>query len=58
MVQPSVCGGIREGVVVRVADLFDDTDFPSCVMKSVRANHVNTDTHWKHQKIIKNKLKA
>jgi hypothetical protein len=57
MIQPSACGGIREGVVVRVSELFDDKDFSTCVMKCVRANHVQTSEHWKDQEIIKNKLK-
>lgn len=58
MIQPSACGGIREGVVVRVAHSFTDDEFSQCVMKCVRANHVQTDEHWKDQEIIKNKLKA
>jgi len=57
MNQPSACGGIREGVVVRVARDFPDEDFSSCVMKCVRANHVQTSEHWKDQEIIKNRLK-
>ena len=57
MVQPSKCGGIREGVVARVADSFDNDAFSVCVMKCVRANHVQTSDHWKNQVIIKNKLK-
>lgn len=57
MIQPSHCGGTREGVVVRVARAFDDSEFPLCVMKCVRANHVQTSEHWKDQEIIKNKLK-
>ena len=58
MNQPSACGGIREGVVARVAVGFNDDEFSSCVLKCVRANHVSPDNdHWKHQKIIKNKLK-
>jgi hypothetical protein len=56
MNQPSCCGGIREGVVVRLQKEFLDEDFPSCVMKCVRANHVQTSEHWKNQEIIKNKL--
>lgn len=56
MNQPSVCGGIREGVVVRVAKSFYDFEFSECVMKCVRANHVQTSEHWKDQEIIKNKL--
>jgi hypothetical protein len=58
MNQPSACGGIREGVVVRVANSFVDEDFSSCVMKCVRANHVQTSEHWKDQEIIKNRLKT
>jgi hypothetical protein len=58
MAQPSACGGIREGVVVRLMDGFDDDQFPQSVMKCVRANHVQTTEHWKDQVITKNKLKA
>lgn len=57
MNQPSACGGIREGVVARVAKEFYDDDFSYCVMKCVRANHVQTSEHWKDQEIIKNRLK-
>lgn len=56
MIQPSKCGGIREGVVVRVASNFEDKDFSTNVMKCVRANHVQTTEHWKDQEITKNKL--
>lgn len=58
MVEPSVCGGIREGVVARVEREFLDEDFPFNVMKCVRKNHVQTSEHWKNQEIIKNKLKT
>lgn len=54
---PSRCGGVREGVVARVDGMFEDSEFPSCVMKYVRANHVQTTEHWKDQEITKNKLK-
>lgn len=57
MNQPSVCGGIREGVVARLALEFPDESFSLCVMKCVRANHVQTSEHWKDQEIIKNRLK-
>lgn len=56
MIQPSCCGGIREGVVCRVTRQFLDNEFPRCVMKCVRANHVQTSDHWKDQSIVKNKL--
>jgi hypothetical protein len=57
MKEPSRCGGLREGVVARVASEFVDADFGLCVLKAVRAGHVQTDVHWKHQQIVKNKLK-
>jgi len=57
MNQPSRCGGIREGVVARVAKEFWDDDFDHKVLKCVRANHVQTSEHWKDQEIIRNKLK-
>jgi hypothetical protein len=56
MIQPSACGGIREGVVARVQREFKDDEFPTCIMKCVRANHVQTSEHWKDQEIIRNKL--
>ena len=55
--QPSAYGQIREGIVVRIKDAFDDSDFSTSVMKWVRKDHVQTDEHWKNQVIIKNKLK-
>jgi hypothetical protein len=57
MIERSVCGGIREGVVVRVQRDFKDEEFSSCIMKCVRANHVTTDEHWAHKMIVTNKLK-
>ena len=58
MIQPSMCGGIREGVVVRVARQFHDFEFSQCVMKCVRANHVDPNNeHWKHKEVVRNKLK-
>ncbi len=49
-----VCGGDREGVVVRVAGTFSDQKFELSMAKWVRADHVQTDDHWKSQKIVKN----
>lgn len=54
----SICGGIREGIVARVAREFSDLEFSSCLLKCVRHNHVETSEHWKNQEIIKNKLKS
>lgn len=56
--QPSELGTIREGVVIRVEDTFLDKNFSKNVMKWVRKNHVQTSTHWKEQKIIRNKLRT
>lgn len=42
----SVLGGKREGIVVRTAEGFDNSDFGTNVMKWVRKDHVQTDTHW------------
>lgn len=46
----------QEGIVVRNADSFSRTNFQHNVAKFVRANHVQTDTHWSQQKIIANRL--
>jgi hypothetical protein len=58
MLQPSLCNGLREGIVTRVRSEFSDDLFAKCVMKNVRKNHVNTNNdHWLHQEIVKNKIK-
>lgn len=46
-----------EGFVIRLSDSFTRHDFNKSVIKYVRENHVQTDQHWKNQKIIPNKLK-
>lgn len=51
---PSLCGGDREGVVVRLAREFSDAEFPRAVAKHVRKDHVQTDDHWSHQVIFRN----
>jgi hypothetical protein len=53
---PSRVGGQREGVVVRVAHGFPDSEFEKSIAKWVRANHVQTDEHWKNQVIVRNSL--
>lgn len=53
---PSVLGGAREGVVVRVASSFGDSEFSTSVAKWVRKDHVSTSDHWSHQEIARNKL--
>ena len=47
----------QEGIVVRLADSFQMKDFSKSVAKYVRKNHVQTDGHWAHRKIDKNKLR-
>ncbi len=54
--ETSRVGNEREGVVVRVARAFDDNEFSKCVLKYVRANHVQTSDHWRSQEIVKNIL--
>jgi len=44
--EPSVLGGDREGVVIRLACSFPASEFSRSVCKSVRAGHVQTDEHW------------
>ena len=46
----------REGYVVRLADEFKIHEFPQCLQKFVRKNHVQTDEHWTRQPIVPNKL--
>jgi hypothetical protein len=48
---------VQEGYVVRVADSFHYDEFGVSLAKWVRANHVQTDTHWMHAEIVPNGLK-
>lgn len=48
----------HEGFVVRVTSTFKFTDFQRCVAKWVRPNHVQTDEHWMHSKVITNKMRT
>lgn len=50
--------GEVEGYVVRLADAFRYDEFETSVAKFVRANHVQTDEHWMHKEVVKNKLKV
>lgn len=52
-----VCNG-GEGIVVRLEGEFHYDDFGVSVAKWVRANHVQTDKHWMHSEIVKNKLRS
>lgn len=49
--EPSVYGGVREGVVVRVERGFANDEFDRVVGKYVRADHVTTSEHWMFQEI-------
>ena len=42
----SVLGGLREGVVLRLARGFQASEFRCNICKSVRAGHVQTQEHW------------
>ena len=44
--EPSMLGGEREGVVLRLARGYPAQECASNVCKSVRLGHVNTDEHW------------
>lgn len=46
----------HEGLVVKNNQTFNVNDFDKNVAKYVRPNHVQTDEHWSHQKIVRNKL--
>jgi hypothetical protein len=46
-----------EGLVVRVAEAFEFSEFATCVGKWVRANHVQTTEHWKTAALVQNQLK-
>ena len=45
-----------EGFVIRNKDSFMYDEFKMNVVKIVREGHVQTDKHWMHKEIIKNKL--
>lgn len=47
---------LQEGYVVRTADSFMHDDFRGHVAKWVRSNHVSTDEHWMHRKVVPNEL--
>ena len=53
--KPSL-GEVQEGLVVRIADAFDNQLFDQSVGKWVRADHVQTSVHWTAQKIERNHL--
>ncbi len=46
-----------EGYVIRATNSFPRADFSQNLAKFVRANHVQTDTHWMEKPVIPNLLK-
>jgi len=46
----------HEGIIIRSTFEFHHSQFGENVMKYVRPNHVQTDKHWKDQKITKNEV--
>lgn len=46
----------HEGYVIRISDSFDHKYAYRNIAKCVRKNHVQTDSHWMHQKIVPNEL--
>lgn len=54
----SVFGGEGEGYVVRVAEAFHYDQFWGNVAKWVREDHVQTDSHWMEQAVVKNLLSS
>ena len=50
------CKAEHEGYGMRISDSFDDMYAYRNIAKCVRKNHVQTDSHWMHQKIVPNEL--
>ncbi|KZK87328.1 RNA ligase [Pseudovibrio sp. Ad13] len=46
----------QEGFVVRTTASFQETDMATHMAKYVRADHVQSDTHWMHGEVIKNRI--
>ena len=49
-------GTEQEGYVVRFDDQFRYEDHAKCVAKYVRANHVQTSTHWMQEEVVPNEV--
>ena len=45
---------VTEGFVVRLADEFARGVFREAIAKWVRADHVQTETHWMHREVVPN----
>ncbi|MDG2451476.1 MAG: RNA ligase family protein [Paracoccaceae bacterium] len=46
----------QEGFVARVASGFSETEMPIRMGKYVRANHVQSETHWMKSELVTNRL--
>lgn len=47
----------EEGYILRIAGSIKFEDFQTYTGKWVRSNHVQTDEHWMHKKIVQNSMK-
>ena len=47
----------QEGFVVRTTAPFREDAMASHMAKYVRADHVQSDTHWMHAEVVRNGLK-
>ena len=45
--ESSTLGGEREGVVLRLASEYSESEFGDAVCKSVRTHHVQSEQHWR-----------
>lgn len=52
-----VVGQGKEGFVARRSSCFEYSRFERSVVKYVRANHVQTETHWMSSTVVPNKLR-
>lgn len=48
----------KEGIVIRNRDSFNIDSFSQNLAKYVRANHVQTNQHWLHSKLVQNKVRV
>lgn len=56
--QAEALGNPMEGYVVRASRRFSYRDFRHLVAKMVRPDHVTTDSHWRHKRLVPNELRS
>jgi hypothetical protein len=56
--QARTCGKEQEGIVVRWSAGFVQEAFGIAVAKWVRSDHVQTDSHWAQQRLVRNRLRS